>query len=100
VDIIPKFRIPKIQSTDHVTLKKKEDQSVGASVLLRRGNKMHTGGNTETKCGAVTEGKAIQRLLHLGSIPYTVVKPGCYCRFGEVLANRSLIWLSPESWGS
>jgi hypothetical protein len=29
----------------------------------------------ETKCGAETEGKAIQRLLHLGLIPYTVTKP-------------------------
>jgi len=45
-------------------LKKKEDQSVGASVLLRRGNKILTGENT--KCGAETEGKAIQRLPHLG----------------------------------
>jgi hypothetical protein len=40
-------------------LKKKEDQSVDASVLLRRGNKIFTGGNTETKCGAETERKAI-----------------------------------------
>jgi hypothetical protein len=46
--------------------KKKEDQSVDASVLFRRGNKMLTGGNMETNCGAETEGKAIQRLLHLG----------------------------------
>ena len=44
-----------------MTLKKKEDQSVGVSVL-RRGNKMLTGGNTESKCGAETEGRAIQRL--------------------------------------
>jgi hypothetical protein len=43
-----------------VKLKKKEDQSVAASVFLRRGNKILTGGNTETKCGAETEGKAIQ----------------------------------------
>jgi hypothetical protein len=35
-------------------LKKKEDQSVGASVLLRRGNKILTGGNMEAKCGAET----------------------------------------------
>jgi hypothetical protein len=28
---------------------KKEDQSVDASVLLRRGNKILTGGNTEGK---------------------------------------------------
>jgi hypothetical protein len=31
--------MPKIQLTDHMKLKKKEDQSVYASVLLRRGEK-------------------------------------------------------------
>jgi hypothetical protein len=46
---------------------KDEDQSVGASVLLRRGNKILTGGNIETKCGAETELNAIQRLTHLGN---------------------------------
>jgi hypothetical protein len=50
-------------------LKKKEDQSVDASVLLRRGNKILKGGNAETKCGAETEGKAFQRLPHLGIHP-------------------------------
>ena len=45
-------------------LKKKEDQSVDASVLLRMGNKILTGGNTGTKNGAAIEGKAIQRLPH------------------------------------
>jgi hypothetical protein len=49
--------------------KKKEDQNVDASVLLRRENKILTKGNMETKCRAETEGKAIQRLPHLGSIP-------------------------------
>jgi hypothetical protein len=49
--------------------KKKEDQSVDASVLLRRGNKILMGENMETKCGAETEGKAIQRLPHLGIQP-------------------------------
>jgi hypothetical protein len=39
-------------------LNNKEDQSLDASVLLRRGNKILMGGNTETKCGAETEGKA------------------------------------------
>jgi hypothetical protein len=34
-----KFGIPKIQFTDHMKLKKKEDQSVDTSILLRRGNK-------------------------------------------------------------
>jgi hypothetical protein len=42
--------------------KKMEDQSVDTLVLLGRGNKIPMGGNTETKCGAETEGKAIQRL--------------------------------------
>ena len=63
-------------------LKKKENQSVVASVLLRRGNKILMGANTETKCGAETEGKAIQRLPHLGIHP-TVTKPSHYCRCQE-----------------
>jgi hypothetical protein len=50
-------------------LKKKEDQSLDTSVFLRRGNKIPIGGDTETKCGAETEGKAIQRLPHLGINP-------------------------------
>ena len=49
-----------------MNLKKKEDQSVGALVLLRKGNKILTGANMETKCRAETKGKANQRLPHLG----------------------------------
>jgi hypothetical protein len=49
--------------------KKKEDQSVDASVLLRSGNKILIEGSTETKYGAETEGMAIQRLSHLGIHP-------------------------------
>jgi hypothetical protein len=49
-----------------VKLKKKDHQSVDASVLLRRGNKILTEGNTETEYGVETEGKAIQILPHLG----------------------------------
>jgi hypothetical protein len=48
-------------------LKKKEDKSVDASVLLRRGNKILMGGNT--KYEAEMEGNAIQRLPHLGIHP-------------------------------
>jgi hypothetical protein len=60
-------------------LKKKEVQTVNASVLLRRGNKILMGGNTKTKCGTETEGKDIQRLTtwdlsHIQtSIPDTIV---------------------------
>ena len=57
--LAPKFGIPKIQFTDHMKLKKKEDKIVVASVLLRRGNKILTGGNMETKYAEETEGKAI-----------------------------------------
>jgi hypothetical protein len=47
-------------------LKKKEDQILGASGLLRKGIRILTGANMETKCREETEGKAIQRLSHLG----------------------------------
>ena len=30
------------------------------------------------------------------AIPYTFTKPGLYCECQEVLAEGSLIWLSPE----
>jgi hypothetical protein len=50
-------------------LKKKEDQGVGALVLLRRGNKILTRGNMEAKYGAETKGKAIQRLPYLAIHP-------------------------------
>ena len=49
--------------------KKKEDQCVDTSVLLRKGNKILTGGNLETNCGAETEGKAIQRMPYQGISP-------------------------------
>jgi hypothetical protein len=37
------------QFRDHMKLKKHEDQSVNTLVLLRKGNKIHMGGATETK---------------------------------------------------
>jgi hypothetical protein len=61
--------MPKIQFTDHMKLKKKEDQSVGASVFLRRRNKILIGANMKIKCRADTEEKVIQRLSHLGIHP-------------------------------
>jgi hypothetical protein len=72
-------------------LKKKEDQSMNTSVLLRKRNKIPMGGDTLTKCGAETEGKTIQRLPPSGSIPYTVTKPRHYCGCQQVLPDRSLI---------
>jgi hypothetical protein len=50
-------------------LKKKEDQSVDSSILLRRGNKIPTEGVTETKFRAENEGMTIQKLPHMGIHP-------------------------------
>ena len=58
-----KLQIFKTKFTDNMKLKKKEDQSVNGLVLLKRRNKILKNG--ATKCGAETEGKAIQRLPHL-----------------------------------
>ena len=54
MDISP--TIPKIQFTDHMKPKKKEDQNVDASVLLRRVNKILTRGKMKSKCGCYLEG--------------------------------------------
>jgi hypothetical protein len=71
-----KLRIPKIQFSKHMKLKKKEDQSVDTSILLRKGNKIPMEGIL-TMCGAETEGMTIQRLPHPSHIqppkPDTVV---------------------------
>jgi hypothetical protein len=50
-----KFGIPNIQFTDHMKHKKKEERSMYVLVILRRGNKILMGGNTETKCGVKTK---------------------------------------------
>jgi hypothetical protein len=50
-------------------LMKKENQSVGASVLLKKENKILMGANMESKCRVETEAKAIQRLSYLGIHP-------------------------------
>jgi len=68
-DISPKAHNTQVQFTDHMKPKKKEDQSVDMSIVLRRGNKILTGWNMEAKCGAETEEKAIQGLPHLGIHP-------------------------------
>jgi hypothetical protein len=47
-------------------IKKKEDQRVDTSFLLRMGNKIPMEGVTQTKFGAEMEGRAIQRLPHPG----------------------------------
>jgi hypothetical protein len=60
-----KLRISKIQFAKRMKLKKKEDQSVDTSPLLRIANKIPMEGVTETKFGAEMKGMTIQRLPHL-----------------------------------
>jgi hypothetical protein len=55
VDISPEARDTQDPIHRPPKLKKKKGQSVGASVLIRRENKLPMGGETETKCGAETE---------------------------------------------
>jgi hypothetical protein len=50
-------------------LKKKEDQSVDTSVLLRRGSKIPVEGVTEAKFRAEIEGMSLEKLYHLGLCP-------------------------------
>jgi hypothetical protein len=57
VNINPKLGVPKIQFTDNMKLKNKEDQSLDSAVLLRRVTKILTGGNMETKCLGETGGE-------------------------------------------
>jgi hypothetical protein len=66
---VKKLGMTKIQFADHMKLKKREDQSVDTTVLLRRGNRIPMGGDTEMTCRAETEEKAIQRVPHLGIHP-------------------------------
>ena len=70
-------------------LKKKKEQSVDALVLLRRGNKILKGGNTETKYGAEAE-EWPSRDCPTWGILHTYSKPIHYSGCQEVLADRSL----------
>ena len=45
-----KFTISKIEFTNYMKLKKKEDNNVDDSVLLRKENKILIGANMEIKC--------------------------------------------------
>ena len=56
--------------------------------FLRRRNKIPIGSVTETKCRTEIEGKAIQMLPLLASIPNTVTKSRHYCGCQQVFADR------------
>ena len=94
-----KRRIPKIQFVKHIKLKKKADQSVDTSFLLRMGSKIPMKGVTETKFGAGTIGWTTQMLPHLGIHPiishqsrhYSIHMPARFC--------WNWPWISCFMWG-
>jgi len=86
-----KLGIPKKEFTDHMQPKKKEDQNVDASVLLRRENKILMGRNIGTNSRAWTEEKVIQRLPHLGTHPIC-----SHQAQSLLLMPRSACWQQPD----
>ena len=72
-------------------LKKKEDQSVDTSSLLRIGNKIPMEGVTETKFGAEMERRTIQRLPHPEILPIYNYQIQILLHMPERFANRTLI---------
>jgi hypothetical protein len=86
-----KLRILKIQFTDHVKLKKKEDQSVYTSVLLKRGSKSPWEDMQRQSVEQRLKERPFRDCPTWGSIPYTVTKPRHYCGCQQVLPDRDLI---------
>jgi hypothetical protein len=92
VDISPKIlEYPIFLFTDQMKPKKKEDQSVDASVLIRRGNKILTGKIWRQSVEQRLKERPSRECCTWRSIPYIVTKSWFYCGCWEVLADRSLI---------
>jgi hypothetical protein len=87
--------IPKIQFTDHMKLKKKEDQSVVLQSFLE-GEKYSREQIQRQSVQQKWKERPSRDCPTWGSIPYTVTKCRYNCRCLEVHADRSLIYLSPE----
>jgi len=91
-----KLRILKIQFTDIWSSRRRKTKMWMLQSFLEGENKVLMGGNTGTVNGAETEGKAIQRLPHLG------IHPICSQQTQSLwLMPRSAWWQKPEmavSW--
>jgi hypothetical protein len=72
-------------------LKKKEDQSVDPTFLLRMGNKIHLEGVTESKLVAKPEGRTMKRLPHSGIHPINNHQTQTLGRCQQEPADRNLI---------
>jgi hypothetical protein len=80
-----------------MNLKKKEDQNVDTSFVLRMGNKIPMEGVTEIKFRPEMDKWTIQisgpsrDCPNWGTILYTITKPRHYCICQQDFANRTLI---------
>jgi hypothetical protein len=90
VDVSPKLRIPKVQFTDHMKLKKKEDQSMGAFKTLKQNTQGRKYGDKVWSRERLKE-RPSRDCPTSGSVPYIVTKPRHYCGYQQGLADRSLI---------
>jgi hypothetical protein len=72
-------------------LKKKEDQSVDALVLLRWGTKYSEEEIWRQSVEQRLKERPFTYCPTCGFIPYIVTKPRHYCECQEMLANRSLL---------
>jgi hypothetical protein len=66
-------------------LKKRQDKSVGPTVLPRKGENSH-GSKYRDKVWGESEGKAIQRLPHMGIHPIYSHQ------------SQTLVWMARSSW--
>jgi hypothetical protein len=85
-----KLRIPKIQFTKIMKIKK-EDQHVYTSFLLRTGNKILMEKVTETRFRVETKGWTIQRLPHPGIHPIISHQTQTLSHMLQDFAERTLI---------
>jgi hypothetical protein len=70
---------------------KKKEQTVDASVLLRKGNKILKGVNTEKSVEQRLKERPSRDCSTWGSIPCTDTKHRYYCGSQEVFVDRVLI---------
>jgi hypothetical protein len=89
---------PKIQFAKHKKIKKRADQWVDTSFLLRKGNKMPMKGVTETKFGAKMKGWTIQRLSHLGTHPIISHQTQTLLHYARKILLKGP-WYSCLIWG-
>jgi hypothetical protein len=82
-----KLGVPKIQFTDHVKLKKKEDQSVDTKSFLEGGTKYPWEELQRQSVEQRVKDRPSRDCPTWGSIPYIVTKPRHYCGCQQVLAD-------------